>query len=240
MNLAFPSGVAPGFDPSHMASQGALFSGVPMGGANIVNLLTGKPGTSNGGANAPTAANHGMLGPTIYIPNNGNITFPYPATTWTAQTMAAIIVFDASSSANIRNILSTSASGVGGFLLAMSNTGTGWSEQLGGTFLTFSSGLQGQALVAGVPYFYAVSAQTVKPINSALCRLDTGQMSAISAANANTFDASDTSLYIGNRGLNTRQTVGKIAAAMHANNYLSPQQLQQWAADPWAFWYPQK
>jgi hypothetical protein len=239
--FVFPA-TNPGFDQSHIASVNPLLSGVARNG-NIISLLSSALGTSNGAGNAPAASMGGMIGPSIYVPNNGSISFPYANTAWSAQTMAAIVIFDAQTSANIRNIMSTSAAGNAGFLLGMTTTGASaqaWSYLVGATFTNIATGFPSSALIGGVPYFFAVSIQNGQAANSVLCRLDTGQMGATSTANAASFTAGDTTIHIGNRGANTRQTIGRIAAVMHANNYLSQPQLLQWAADPWAFWYPRR
>lgn len=240
MGLEYPIGATPRFDPAHLAASNTLFSGIASG-PNFVNTLTGQPGTPNGGVNAPSANQQGIIGPSIYIPNNGNITFPYQATAWAAQTMAAIVAFDSATSGSVRNIMSTSASGLTGMLLAVNTGGanTTWSYEIGGTLSACTgSTLQAAPIIAGMPYFWAVSIANGLPVNTVLVQLGTGRVSILSIANALSFNAGDATIYIGNRGTNTRQAIGKIAAAMHANNYLSIPQLLQWASDPWSFWYP--
>ena len=45
--LAYPAGVAPGFDPTHVAAKNTLISGIAVGNT-YVNLLTGKTPTISG------------------------------------------------------------------------------------------------------------------------------------------------------------------------------------------------
>lgn len=239
----YPTGLAPSVNFAHPASKGLLLSAVASAGPNFVNLLTGTPGTPNGGANAPSFSMQEASGPNNYFQNNGNVAFPYLNTAWTAQTMAAIVTFDSATSASVRNILSSSAAGTAGFLIACNTGGggTSWAYQLAGSFISWSAGTDlGQSPVAGATYFYAVSVANGEPANGVLRRLDTGKITVTQTANAASFTAGDTTIAIGNRGTNSRQTIGKIAAVMHSNNYMSMAQLAAWAEDPWSFWYPQQ
>ena len=239
--FAFPAGRSSSFDPLHIAAQNTMLSGVCIGG-NFTNLLNGTVGALGGGANAPTPVTSGGIGPSMHFLNNGNISFPYPSVAWTSATMAAILSFDSQAATNVREILCYSAGATEGLLINMNTSGSttsGWSFQVASNAIVgINGGLQGAAVIPNAPYFFAVSISNGLPANTVLTRLDTGQFTTVQVANTNTLGAGDTSIYIGNRGLNTRQTIGSIAAVMHTTSYLSLATLAQWSQSPWDFWYP--
>lgn len=231
--FAFP-GSLPGFDPSHPASKGCLFSGIPAPDGGFSNLLTGAGGTKSG---TPTLAMTGY-GPALKsVGNTDNDNFPYPAVAWPAQTMAVIVRFD-TLGASVQVIQATAAGGSSGFYIANAGTGSSsqWAIVVGVTFVIIS-GLP--APIAGATYFVVVSVQSATNYNIVVRRLDNGQVWAVTATTALSFIAGDTTLYIGNRGTNARQTLGAIMATMHNINYMTLPQMVQWAQDPWSFWYPQ-
>src|ERR1039458_8196132 len=59
-NLIYPTGYAPGFDPTHVAAFSPYFSAVASGKC-FVNLLTGAKGTNSG---SPTGPVDGSIGST--------------------------------------------------------------------------------------------------------------------------------------------------------------------------------
>lgn len=232
--LAFP-GIRPGFDSSHVAAAGVQFSGVAADGGGFFNVLTGKPGTKNG---TPTSVVNSVLGRTSYFSSNtDNATFSYPSTAWLSQTMAAIVVFDAATSASPRVLLSTSATAAAGMLI-LANATNEFAVTFGGSQTTFAAGAGVPAVTAGIPIFFAVSVQSATRYTYIVTRLDNGVSMSGGATTATALTAGDTSIYVGNRGTNSRQANGKIAAVAHSASFMSAAQLLAWANDPWSFWYP--
>jgi hypothetical protein len=232
--FAFP-GTKPGFDPGHVASSGTLISCVAHNGTflNTIPGVAALIGTVNGGGSAPVHKIDGKLGPSSYTANNGNVSFTYPNTNWSQQTIAVIYVPDAITSTNPRQLVNMSAAGNSGMFPFVDTTGVVTLSYSNTNILTFSP-----VVVAGAPYFIAVSSRASTAYAGVMRRLDTGQVYQSSGTHAVASLAGDATLYAGNRGVNTRQSIGSIAAFMHSPLFMSVQQLLQWSADPWAFWYP--
>lgn len=224
--LAFPGGVNPGFDPSHVAARNCLFSAAaaPNG---FINCLNGKPGTVGG---SPTNEIRGGMGPAVVFTTNADTTFALPSTSFNQGTMAAIFrcAGTTGSPQYILNNIATSSMGIGISLVGNSDFG----YVLGGT-----SRPSLIPYVANAPYFFAVSFNGSVGASLIAIRLDTGAIITF-ASTSQAGGAGDGNIYLGNRGLNTRQLNGSIAAAMFSNVYLSPLQLLAWAQSPWDFWYP--
>lgn len=232
--LSYPGGLA-GFDPQHVAAGDTLFSGVADQGGKFRSVLDGKPAATSSGT--PTLQQT-RFGPGIkFNAATDNNTFPYPAVAWPAQTMACIVRFDTLGS-NVQVIQATAAGGSSGFYIANAGTGSGsqWAFVAGVTFVSIG-GIP--APVPGATYFAALSVLSGNYYSIVVKRLDTGQTWRLDRIpTVLTFIAGDTTLYIGNRGTNTRQTLGVVHATMHSTRYLSSQQMMQWSEDPWSFWYP--
>jgi hypothetical protein len=115
-----------------------------------------------------------------------------------------------------------------------------------GNFVLGSFGTQansGFSLANGVHYFVAASCNG-SLVNFAIANLETGQVyTAANVSFAGWNNPDDASSYIiGNNGNslgNTRPFTAAIGPAMFSGAFLSMPQLRQWAADPFAFWYPQ-
>lgn len=232
--FAFP-GTKAGFDPAHVASNGALISGIAHNGsfANMIPGVAALVGTVNGAGSAPVHKIDGKIGPSSYNANNGNVSFTYPNTNWSMQTIAVIYVPDAATSASPRQLVNMSAAGNSGMFPFVDTTGAVTLSYSNTNILVFSP-----IVVAGAPYFIAVSSRASTAYSGVMRRLDTGQVYPFSGTHAVAALAGDAALYVGNRGTNSRQSLGSIAAFMHSPSFMSVQQLVQWSADPWAFWYP--
>jgi hypothetical protein len=89
----------------------------------------------------------------------------------------------------------------------------------------------------GVPYFAAVSAQSGLQ-NAILVDLTTGRTYTGIAATTMGSYANGAVFPVGSGGGWSAGTA-YIAAAMMGSGFLTLPQLRAWAADPWAFWYPQ-
>lgn len=231
--LAYPAGRAPGADYSHPALSGCVLSAVPSTGS-FVSLLSGARGIVNGVSVA--GGIDGRLGPVTSFPGNGNVSFPGSNGGKTTLTIAAIFTLTALSGSPAY-IINDSAVGVNGI---------GYNLTLPNNFLGYISGNSfgsnnpfqtvGNPAV-GVPFFLAFSANG--QVGAAVVvRLDTGQIWLIPTSVAIAPGLGDGTLYIGNRGTNSRNLAGSIAAVMYSTAALSLQQLEQWAEDPWSFWYP--
>ena len=232
--LTYP-GTKPGFNASHLAASGTLISGVASAGsfANLVPNGTAAVGTVNGGVNAPVHKIDGKIGPANYAANNGNVSFAYPSVAWPAETTALIYVPDAATSASPRQLVNMSAAGNVGMFPFVDTTGAVTLSYANTNLLVMSP-----IVAPGVPYFIAVSVVPNSVYAGVMRRLDTGQVYAFSGTHAVGTVSGDTTLYVGNRGVNSRQSLGSIAAFMHAASFKNVQQLVQWSARPWEFWYP--
>ena len=233
--LAYPAGVAPGFDPTHVAAgrgpNGAFnFSCVSSGGSQI-NLLSGKPGTATG-SNAGVDARIGAV--TKYTGATNVTTFPYTTTSLGSTipiTFGCIGSFTAlTTGANTAVYLST-----------VTNTGIGILNAGSVFYMAWGGANVSTTIAAGanVPYFFAASSMGGLTINYVVLRFDTGQVYTFQSGATGPGSAGDGNLYIGNRG-GIRVWQGGISAAMAQPVYLSMPQLLQWASDPWSFWYPRR
>ena len=234
--LLFPIGRNPGVDPLHPASTGLLFSGVAArGGAGcFTSLITGASGTPNG---SPGFVFDSRMGPALGCTTNSNVVFsPFPSLLNSPIALTGAWIFKyVGNTANPQYAFNDNAAGANGF--GVSNGGL--YAYIGGTGLPQGGSI---ALTAGVTYFIAMSAVKSASGNATVylvaTRLDTGTITTGSITGSIGASAGDGNLYIGNRGTNTRQLDGNLAALMVSNRSLSASQLLAWAADPWAFWYP--
>jgi hypothetical protein len=225
--LAYPAGRAPGFDPTHPASQKCRLSAIPSS-ANCVSLLNGFRGTL---LNVPTAGIRGLIGP-VFIPSNTALTtFSIPTTVDTQITLAAIVqVASVGSTQNVLVGSHTSSAyrlvfGTGGNLVLSVN----------GTFITAT----GPTLAAGF-YFVAVSyISGIGPANFVWTNLATGQVTTSVVAGTTATTASDGNCTVGAYWV-AGQGSGPVAAASYSATYLSLPKLLAWAVDPWSFWYPRR
>src|SRR5665647_153897 len=235
-NLAYPAGVAPGFDPAHPASNGIFFSGVATG-KNFRNILTGGNSVNVG---SPTAFN-GAFGPMAASANftNAGNDFAYPSTVWNTQTLAAILVCDSVSLAAVRTILATSETAGTGFRLTCSSAAVPIATA---NSVSITPSLP--AMIAGVPYFYAMSVKlgaTGTPWNAVLTNMGTGQVyNSTGTSTINPAGAAGPNFQINGTASANTALFGKIAAAMHNTNIMSMADLLRWAQDPWSFWYPDR
>lgn len=236
--LAYPAGVAPGFDPTHPAAAASMgyghgFSGIASSGG-ITNILTGKSGTLVG---APTAKVLAM-GPTINFGGGAStdaVTFAGQSTiNDTAITLAGIVVMD-TNAGTTQSIIQNdfgSASGVG----IRNNTGAlqFYASSLGSNLSPFF------CFVVGVPTFFAVSVSgSLGTANFLSKRLDTGAVLTSSTTLAYSITRAPNGTYVvGNSTSANQGCGGSIGAVMFAPTFMSGQQLLKWADDPWSFWYP--
>jgi hypothetical protein len=167
--LDFPCGLAPGFDPTHVAAVNPILSMIALTGG-AVNIMTGVPGVNLG---APTSVINGSIGPaTLYVANADTTHFPVPTTNFQAITMAVII-------------MPTAIAAVRQSLIQLSSANSGWHFYLGipgggGNVAVANDGaterMSGLFLSANVPYFVVLSANTATA-NFLVKNLQTGSRS---------------------------------------------------------------
>ena len=230
--LAYPAGVAPGFDPTHVAGKSVEFSAISVGG-NFINLFSGIPGTITG---SPTPKIDGKIGVSTTLAGEGStnqIGFINPdLAAYSGVTYAAILILSS---------IGTSAQGV-----VANGNGTSSSIRFASTTGIFTFVLGGVAATASilaananVPYFVAASwdgsiiKYLLADLSKGLVLTDTKVFSHAGVGPAGGF-------IVGNSSAQTQGLGGSIATAMYGPGVLSMSQLLQWAADPWSFWYPDR
>jgi hypothetical protein len=240
--LAYPAGVAPGFDPTHVAANNCRFSGITVPG-NYFSLFSGKAGQLP----AQPLANIGIDG---YIGcfaqcsqlggGQGVVFSGFPATDDKLVTFGAICIQTDTSAQ--RAIIRNANAGTTGSFLSMPNSVGGFLCIRASTpNITLTSNI---TPIANVPYFVGASANwNTGAANFVLLRLDTGSIltSSITGSSGDP-TAGDGQYSVGDysSGGTSSPSHAKIAAAMYANQFMSSAQLLQWAANPWSFWYPRR
>ena len=210
-----------GFDPNHPASKNILQSMVPSGGEGL-SLLS----LASGGGNLPAAGIDAILGPVLSVGSFQTGTLPCPAITVTKFTAGWI----GSLAALNTNWLLELLDGGNGLTLQQTSGGVLSINSTTTTVSTFAT-----TLTVGVPYFFGVSTISGGTSYLVILNLKTGAVitEAVSAA---AFSSVLNGTY---RFCDTHTNNGQLVAASCASNqYLSLQQLQQWAQNPWEFWYP--
>ena len=235
--LAYPGDITPGFDPNHIAAQGAIVSAVMLG-SNPINLINGVPGTLVGAPAPPSVQT--AIGPAMSTQwGLGQcITFtPLSTASVTQATLAGIFIPTLTqpsvSYGDIVNLTSNSLNALA--LLNSFNTTTSSPGLANGGGLVTLSGIP--TFVLGHPYFFAVSLKNGAsyPKNYVLVDLLTGQM--WSGTGSNTMvPYAPVLCSIG--GATSHGCNASVAAGMISTTYLTIPQLRQWALSPWDYWYP--
>lgn len=253
--LAFPCGVAPGFDPTHPAAQGCFLSAIASGGS-FVSLLNGGVGSvvAGGSPALPTPAIYGNGGPATgfslasLATETSYVSFPTSPANSRVVTFAGVATTVVSAVVNGGGFASTNLTGSGsaaGFALSQQFS-TSTSQLLSlhapgvGAFPSSSF-----AMASGVPYFFFASGNSLTGVcNYVLLDLTTGILRAeTQTTTAFTPVAPSGGTIIGNYpngSAPATEFLGYIHAVHGANLFMSPQQGVQWASDFWPFWYPQK
>src|SRR6516164_3616720 len=187
-SLAFPCGVAPGFDPTHPAAASTLLSAIASGG-NMVSIV-GKPGVAAGLTSTPTAVIDVKIGPaTTYAQGGGQNSAwaGFATNTPSAFTMAAICV-PVTHGGAAQCLVYDNPSGTGGTKsgLLWNNTGV---AKWGISTSSFISTSTTPNVVVGVPYFVAASMLSAVGFNLVAARLDTGQITSEFVSSATTLAA---------------------------------------------------
>lgn len=227
-----PSG-RPSFDAQHPMSAAIRFSGVALG-ANFLNLLTGKPGAIT---LTTTAKVDGAIGAAFTLNSAGSNTDFSGQSTNNDTTFTVGWIWRPTVISNAAVFASDSA-GTNGFWVGGSNGGADGRMLLqannAGTFKQADSNC-GYAI--GDPLFCAISMNGTTTTNMVQRHLERGTVKSFTTASGLAVTAPDGTYRIG-RNNTTHLSLSPVAAIMFAARYHTLQELLQWAADPWAFWYP--
>jgi len=231
--LSYPAGARPRFDQSHPVAGGVRFSAVIQGGGAL-NVLTGQhAGFSVAPAATVIAAGlAGICSGTGGSTPNNSMQFANQYTgADTSATAAVIAQFP-----NLGTTMYPFRSGVtGGISFSISTVGVFLCSDV-----VSNNKSSGITLLAGVPYFLACSfnpAATVFVVK----RMDTGQTYFSSPGTPFLAPgAPDGNLQIGSKGSSEAGVDRYILSAMFSGQFNSLPVLLQWAADPWAFWFPRR
>lgn len=241
--LAYPAGAVPGVDWSHPAAQNLMVAIVPQGkgcyaiGGSVGNNVGTPFGVLPGGS---VDSRLGPIESTNNLTQGFSFTRPIPATmvAGMGRTMAA---FGTTTNAALDTCWVCDGNAEGFRLGPNAGTSSVFSVRLGGV-TTFNSGV---SISTNVPYFYAVTliydGSGNWRHNHVVRRLDTGAIfgsSGTATGTPITYTAS--SMCYGGGDNQPGWVEGSVGPAMVSSTILSQQQLLQWAADPWAFWYPNK
>lgn len=229
--LAFPAGVAPGFDPTHIAAQGAQLSAVFSGG-NFLNVAPGFCSLLGTISGTPASVLDGALGPAKNVGTSYSVAFGSSAPAISGSvTMAAIIRVPATSNSGILH--NASAASTGGTVLACFANNL-YLANLAAT-TDINSGVQ---IATGDPYFVAASLRGGVQVDFVAANLRTGQIQTATVTTTVNASATGSGFTIGEEYEYGTFFNGKIAAVMAAAGYVPLSQLLAWARDPWSFWYP--
>lgn len=236
--LGFPAGRAPGIDPSHVAMKGLLrWSGIARANT-FVEIINGGLGTVNG---SPTGKVDGSIGPAFNTTTTADCaTFTGRSTATDANFTQAAIFRAAGINTGFQTYIADtnfahtlfSAQSFGGNVA----NGNLTINTTGNTNTWFVSTI---IPVNGVPYFAAVSCNGAVA-NFVATRLDTGQILTSAIVSTIAGIASNGTYSIAGNNVFNQNAQGPVSAAMFSTAFLSMQELVQWAADPWAFWFPRR
>jgi hypothetical protein len=235
--LAYPSGIAYGFNSNQIAAAGISsnhgFSGIAQPN-NFLDILTSATGTQSQFRVPPIYSSDSYVGP--YANYSGSVVAEdiwtgNSTSNDTAAVMGAIVELDSSPSD-------------GGIIQSTYTPGTGWwlgYQPDGGSGL-YIEGAQPAftelLLAPNTPYFVAASIQSGNTINAVTVNLNTGVLQTYSGSTTVTSSAPDGTYTVGNKGGDYYPFTGNIATAMWGPSYLTLSQLETWAQNPWQFWYP--
>lgn len=229
--LCYPAGYAPGVDPTHPAAAGLRFSGVAMKN-NFINLY--KPLLKGAITATITGVINGTIGPAVTNPNTtGIIKFAGNSTVAPTTCTFGAIAFNGPNAANNWIYIGNHTNNVTAPLMGC----------LGASFQLFAdnggaSVDSGIPLAASEPVFVAASYSVAGgAVNFVARNLRNGLLLASTKTNNFTAVAGD-GIYCVNGDGSGDTSDCTVAAAMYSLAALSPAQLLAWAADPWAFWYP--
>ena len=212
-------------------------------GISFINLLNSKVAI-NSFPNALSCNQRifGIMGPVADSNGGGlGVDFPGQSTVSDARWTAAAITLQSASGGNFPTISNNSNKTTGGFRFGPSNSGQGLIvfDTVGNYSLS-----NGPVMTFDNPTFIAASCDSLNSIiNYAQLDLITGKgYFARETGQTMNMQSATTGTYCVYGG--TGSTLGDnaahsvLACAMWSPAYLALQELQKWAYDPWAFWYP--
>ena len=225
--LLYPGGiVTPGYNQGHLASSPKVrYSGIAAGG-NLINLLNGSKATING---TITSARTTAMG-SVVVNTTSTSFLSVPSINETLAAATLGLIYNP-----------TALTGANQFLFADAGQNIIFlSTSAGQVKVDFSSGTATfSALVAGTPYFIAVSGNTATT-NFVVLNLSNGQIKSQVVTGTVTLGSTTGSAYwIGGSSSANQQMNGQLAAVMFSTGpFLGIAALLEWAAAPWDFWYP--
>ena len=240
--LAFPTGNAPRFDPSHPAAgdmgSGHGYSWIAHSGGGL-NLLSGRPTATSGGGTGPASLTvYSPFGPVLAFPNIGDSQLMTGQSTAVNSFQTQAAIFSVNNAAGVNyTICNNGGSGEG---LAV-NIGTG-NLILRGQGAPADSGI---ALTTNAPYFCIISANLTGSFLTAtthylVLNLLTGSTQIVSQypGSPTGLAASAPSGTVEIFAVTATGGTNYIAAAMFSPSMMTVADMRAWAADPWSFWYP--
>lgn len=223
--LIRPAGFSAGFDPSHPASNGTIFTAVASGN-NFINANPGLYGTPQIGTitGTPTASIDPIIGPSVLFGSGNKITFSSnSAPIGPGNTIACVCMVPAG--------LNTGIFSSSDFRYEI--------NALGNTFRCDGANSSLAFVGATTPYFLASSFVSTTNNVFVMAALNGSQpIQTATVGNGASIVAGPTSWAIGFEASFGTYFTGKVAAVMGSNQVMSMSQLLGWARDPWAFWYP--
>lgn len=233
--LAYPAGVAPGFDPGHVAARNTRFSGVAYAGG-VINVQKGAPPSTITGT--PTAGIDGVIG--SYASHTSTASHDFDglsiANDIPSFTFATILQVNTLGGAANNIYLNSVAYGTGGIAFYLSTTGELKADNPG-PYQTIASGL---TLAVDIPYFIIFMGRTSGASGASVLvkNLRTGVVAKSGLfTNFSASTAPSGTHRVGN-STTAQPARSRIAAVMFSGSILSDAAAEMWADDPWPFWYP--
>jgi hypothetical protein len=230
--LAFPAGLAPGYDQTHIAATPLMrFSAVAMGSGALIPVFKAGQTTVAGSSSASAT----RFGPAVTFAagNNAN-TYPAYAGTESPSAFTMAVIF-------------TPVAGTTGYVI-QNCSGVSQGTPITGIYLSsltvnaiVDNGVQGPTftLTGGVPYFLAMSSVNGSSlVKGVATNLLTGQILTGSAASGPIQTTTSASYCVGDSASGIGSAAMSVNAAMYSVAYMPPAALLAWAQDPWSFWYP--
>lgn len=226
--LSYPGNLKAGFDPSHPAAKGTIFSGIAMNG-NFINLLNGKSGTI---VSTPTSTQTSIVGPSTVFGSTTTTSCNFTGFSAAVVngTIAAIVFPTALVGPAFGSMIFHNGEFGLGFGPSALNANM-WGN--GDT----SSGI---SVSINTPYFVFCSTPGVGGASSydfGVVNLQTGAIKQSNVAYAGN-GTGDGTYRVGNSIGGTNAFTGSIAAVMYSNKYVGASARNSWLADPWSFWRP--
>ena len=227
--LAYPAGVAPGYNASSCPVQAVTMSCVSTGG-NMLDVLRGGPGTLVGSNMTGGIFREGAG--TTFTTTVEWITFPFPNTT-NPQGMSAAAIFTRTATGSNDVILTSGDDFIQGCGLSISGS------QMQADYINVGSAtFPLNSIVNGQPYFAAASFHT-SATYAVLKNLNTGILLTMTTTGGDTrTSGANSKCKVGAENFANWWFHGRIHAGLIARAPTSLQTLISLADNPWSLWYP--